>query len=46
VQARRSVILADPPAVHGSRTFQGAIFDVDGVLVDRRPPTRSGLSSR
>jgi beta-phosphoglucomutase-like phosphatase (HAD superfamily) len=34
VQARRSVIFADPPAVHGSRTFQGAIFDVDGVLVD------------
>ena len=23
-----------PPAVHGSRTYQGAIFDVDGVLVD------------
>ena len=34
VQARRSVIFADPPAVHGSGTFQGAIFDVDGVLVD------------
>jgi len=34
VQARRSMIFADPPAVHGSRTFQGAIFDVDGVLVD------------
>ena len=34
VQARRSVIFADAPAVHGSRTFQGAIFDVDGVLVD------------
>ena len=28
------MIFADPPAVHGSRAFQGAIFDVDGVLVD------------
>ena len=35
VQARRSVIFADAPAVHGPPpTFQGAIFDVDGVLVD------------
>ena len=35
VQARRSVIFADAPAVHGPQpTFQGAIFDVDGVLVD------------
>ena len=34
VQARRSVIFADALAVHGSRPFQGAIFDVDGVLVD------------
>jgi len=34
VQARRSVIFADAPAVHGSHRFQGAIFDVDGVLVD------------
>ena len=35
VQARRSVISADAPAVHGPPpTFQGAIFDVDGVLVD------------
>ncbi len=24
----------DAPAVHGSHRFQGAIFDVDGVLVD------------
>jgi beta-phosphoglucomutase-like phosphatase (HAD superfamily) len=28
------VIFADAPAVHGSHRFQGAIFDVDGVLVD------------
>ena len=28
VQARRSVIFADALAVHGSRPFQGAIFDV------------------
>ena len=35
VQARRSVIFADAPAVDGPPpTFQGAIFDVDGVLVD------------
>ncbi len=35
VQAQRSVIFADAPAVHGPPpTFQGAIFDVDGVLVD------------
>src|ERR1700761_3806043 len=35
VQARRSVIFADAPAVAGPPpTFQGAIFDVDGVLVD------------
>jgi Glucosamine-6-phosphate isomerases/6-phosphogluconolactonase len=35
VQARRSVILADAPAVHGPPpTFQEVIFDVDGVLVD------------
>jgi beta-phosphoglucomutase len=35
VQARRSVISADAPAVDGPPpTFQGAIFDVDGVLVD------------
>ena len=34
-QARRSVIYADAPAVHGPPpTFQGAILDVDGVLVD------------
>jgi beta-phosphoglucomutase-like phosphatase (HAD superfamily) len=32
--ARRSLIFADAPAVYGSRRFQGAIFDVDGVLVD------------
>ena len=35
VQARRSVISADAPAVDGPPpTFQGANFDVDGVLVD------------
>src|ERR1700719_1013157 len=35
VQARRSVIFAGAPAVDGPPpTFQGAIFDVDGVLVD------------
>jgi beta-phosphoglucomutase len=35
VQARRSVIFADAPAVDGPPpAFQGAIFDVDGVLVD------------
>ena len=35
VQARRSVISADAPAVDSPPpTFQGAIFDVDGVLVD------------
>jgi haloacid dehalogenase-like hydrolase len=35
VQARRSVIFADAPAVDGPPpTFQGAIFDIDGVLVD------------
>jgi 6-phosphogluconolactonase len=35
VQARRSVIFTDAPAVDGPPpTFQGAIFDVDGVLVD------------
>ncbi len=34
VQAGRSVIFADEPAVRGAATFQGAIFDVDGVLVD------------
>ncbi len=28
------MIFADPSAIHGSRTFQGAISDVDGVLVD------------
>ena len=33
-QARRSVIFADEPAVLGSPGFRGAIFDVDGVLVD------------
>ncbi|HJY71698.1 MAG TPA: HAD-IA family hydrolase, partial [Streptosporangiaceae bacterium] len=34
-QARRSVIFADAPAVDGPPpAFQGAIFDVDGVLVD------------
>jgi beta-phosphoglucomutase len=34
VQARRSMIFADAAAVHGEQSFQGAIFDVDGVLVD------------
>ena len=34
VQARRSVIFADAPAVDGPPpTFQGAIFDIDGALV-------------
>ena len=28
------MIFADPAAVHGEQSFQGAIFDVDGVLVD------------
>jgi Glucosamine-6-phosphate isomerases/6-phosphogluconolactonase len=36
VQARRSVIFADAPAVDGPPpTFQGAIFDIDGVLVQQ-----------
>ena len=28
------MIFADAAAVHGEQSFQGAIFDVDGVLVD------------
>jgi len=28
------MVFADAAAVHGEQSFQGAIFDVDGVLVD------------
>ena len=42
VQARRSVIFADAPAVDGPPpTFQGAIFDIDASWCSRRWPTRA-----
>ena len=47
VQARRSVIFADAPAVDGPPpTFQGAIFDVDGVLGTRRTSARGARRCR